>query len=64
MRSSTSSVGLTHRTGTAAIAGVARISRQRSTAGLRAGDDVDDDELVVGDLGEGVARVARSGVTV
>ena len=43
--------GLTHRTGTAAIDGVARISRQISIADFGPGDDVEDDELVLGDLG-------------
>ena len=59
IRSSTSSVWLTHRTGIGDSDGVARISRQTSAAVFVAGDDVDDHELVVGDLAEGVVRVGR-----
>ena len=57
IRSSTSSVALTHMTGTALIAGVARICRQTSTAVVGPLDRVEDDELVVGDL-----RVGHFGV--
>ena len=61
IRSSTSSVALTHMTGTAASAGVARISRQSSTADFVPGDAPQDQQLVVGGLRERVVRIGRPG---
>ena len=61
IRSSTSWVALTHMTGIADIDGVARISRQISTADLRAARDIDDDELVLDRLGERLVGIGRAG---